>query len=86
MLQQRLCSSAHFFYAVRVTATQRKPIKDHLPSGGSQPLTADEWFDGYLRLLLRIRHEHLEQPNRSSCPQTAVDDSNGTGTVSTHLR
>ena len=68
------------FYAVRMTAQQRK--ESYFPElQGEEQQSADEWLDGYLRLVIRIWHGHLEGQKTSSYPQVAVDDAAGTGNV-----
>ena len=70
------------FYAVRMAATQRKETCfPELP--GDQQHAADEWLDGYLRLVARIWREHCLGRESSSCPQVTVDESSGTGKVRT---
>lgn len=74
------------FYAVRMTAPQRK--ESYFPElEGDDKRLADEWLDGYLQLVNRIRREHLDRaPRPQSYPQAPVDDSSGTGTVRTATR
>ena len=69
-------------YAVRMTAPQRKLIQ--FPSlAHDEQLIADEWLDGYLRLLVRIDQENVEHLTAPRYPQPPVDERRGTGTVGT---
>ena len=72
-------------YAVRMTAPQRK--ETNFPElDGEEQRTADEWLEGYLKLLVRIWREHLARQANASCPQTALDVHEGTGKVRTARR
>lgn len=69
-------------YAVRMTAPQRNSI--HFPGlAHDEQLIADEWLDGYLRLLVQIHQEHLENSTAPRYPQPPVDERRGTGTLGT---
>ncbi len=52
---------------------------------GQEQSEADEWFAGYLRLVIRIHREHRES-EQSSYPQLSVDQRRGTGRVCTAYR
>ncbi len=79
-----LSNRREVFYAVRMTAQQRK--ESYFPElTGEEQREADEWLRDYLRLVVRIHREHLEGAN-SSYPQVSVDESRGTGKVRTANR
>ncbi len=64
-----------------MTAQQRK--ESYFPElTGDKQREADEWLRDYLRLVIRIHREHLEQA-KSSYPQALVEESCGTGKVRT---
>jgi hypothetical protein len=65
-----------------MTARQRKDIH-FIETNRDEQLIADEWLDGYLRLLIRVRREHIERLEAASYPQSSLDDADGTGTVRT---
>jgi hypothetical protein len=68
-----------------MTAPQRKDT--YFPElEGEEQRAADEWLEGYLRLLMRIRREHLARQEDGSYPQTRVDTRAGTGKVRTAER
>jgi hypothetical protein len=67
-----------------MTAPQRKDSYFPELEGDEQRL-ADEWLEGYLRLVVRIYREHLES-RRASYPQEAIDAVAGTGSVRTANR
>ena len=64
-----------------MTAQQRK--ESYFPElTGEEQRETDEWLRDYLRLVIRIHREHLENA-KSSCPQASVEESCGTGKVRT---
>lgn len=44
---------------------------------------ADEWLNGYLRLVLRILRERRTPSDTITCPHPPIDGSRGTGTIGT---
>lgn len=65
-----------------MTAPQRK--NTYFPElEGDEQHRADEWLDGYLRLVIRIQREYREGTSSKSYPQPSIDESVGTGKVRT---